>query len=68
MPEIARFMGIVITIYMEVDEVHQIPHFHVRYGEYQASYSIRPIAGTRRSHTAGNSVWSRPGRNCIKRS
>ena len=44
MPEIARFFGIIITIYMEVEEVHQIPHFHVRYGEYHASYSINPIA------------------------
>jgi len=32
MPEIARFFGIIITIYMEVEKVHQIPHFHVRYG------------------------------------
>jgi hypothetical protein len=44
MPEISRFFGIIITIYMEVEEVHQIPHFHVRYGEYRASYSIDPIA------------------------
>ena len=44
MPEIARFLGIIITIYMEIEEVHQIPHFHVRYGEYHASYSIDPIA------------------------
>jgi hypothetical protein len=43
MPEIARFFGIIITIYMEVEEVHQIPHFHARYGEYHASYSIDPI-------------------------
>lgn len=28
---------------MEVEEVHQAPHFHVRYGEYHASYSIDPI-------------------------
>ena len=43
MPEIARFFDTIITIYLEADEVHQVPHFHVRYIEYQASYSIAPI-------------------------
>lgn len=44
MPEIARFLGIIITIYLEADEPHQVAHFHVRYNEFQASYSIDPIA------------------------
>ena len=44
MPELARFYGIIITIYLEVDEPHQVPHFHVRYNEYQASYGIDPVA------------------------
>ncbi len=44
MPELARFFGIIITIYMEGHEPHQVPHFHVRYNEYRASYSIDPIA------------------------
>ena len=44
MPELARFFGIIITIYMEVNEPHQIPHFHVRYNDYRASYSIEPVA------------------------
>lgn len=43
MPELARFFGIIITIYMEIDEPHQVPHFHVRYAEYRASYSIDPV-------------------------
>lgn len=43
MPEIARFFGLIITIYLEADEPHQVPHFHVRYNEFQASYSIAPI-------------------------
>ena len=43
MPEIARFFGLIITIYLEADEPHQVPHFHVRYNEFQASYSIDPI-------------------------
>jgi hypothetical protein len=43
MPEIARFFGIIVTIYMEVSVPHQVPHFHVRYNEYRAFYSIDPI-------------------------
>lgn len=31
-------------MYWEVDEPHHVPHFHVRYNEYKASYSIDPIA------------------------
>ena len=37
MPEICRFLGIVITMYF--DE-HNPPHFHVRYNEYRASMEI----------------------------
>ena len=58
MPEIARFFGIIITIYMEVEEVHQIPHFHARYGEYHASYSIdpdHPACGSAASPSAASS-------------
>ncbi len=46
MPEICRFLGIVITMYF--DE-HNPPHFHVRYNEYRASMEIGTLnlmAGT----------------------
>lgn len=46
MPEICRFLGIVITMYF--DE-HNPPHFHVRYNEHRASMEIvtlNLIAGT----------------------
>ena len=37
MPEISRFLGIVIAIlYRE----HPPPHFHARYGEYEVSVRI----------------------------
>jgi hypothetical protein len=32
MPEISRFLGIIITMYF--DE-HDPPHFHVRYNDYR---------------------------------
>lgn len=37
MPEIARFLGIIIAMYF--DE-HNPPHFHVRYNEYAAILRI----------------------------
>ena len=40
MPEISRFLGIVISMYF--DE-HNPPHFHVRYNEYRASMDIKNL-------------------------
>ena len=40
MPEICRFLGIVITMYF--DE-HNPPHFHVRYNEHRASMEIKTL-------------------------
>lgn len=37
MPEISRFLGIIISMYF--DE-HNPPHFHIRYNEYRASMKI----------------------------
>ena len=37
MPEICRFLGIVISMYF--DE-HNPPHYHVRYNEYRAVMDI----------------------------
>ena len=40
MPEICRFLGIVISMYF--DE-HNPPHFHVRYNEHRAVLAIRTL-------------------------
>jgi hypothetical protein len=40
MPEISRFLGIVISMYF--DE-HNPPHFHVRYNEFRAAMDIRTL-------------------------
>lgn len=37
MPEISRFLGIVITMYFNE---HNPPHFHMRYNEYRATFDI----------------------------
>jgi len=41
MPEISRFLGIVIL--MHFDD-HNPPHFHVRYNDYRALISIADLA------------------------
>lgn len=40
MPEICRFLGIVILMYF--DE-HNPPHFHVKYNEYAAVFNIHTL-------------------------
>jgi Domain of unknown function (DUF4160) len=40
MPEISRFLGIVIFIYYQE---HGIPHFHARYNDQIASFSIQDL-------------------------
>ncbi len=40
MPELCRFLGIVISMYF--DE-HNPPHFHVRYNDYRAIISIHDL-------------------------
>ena len=40
MPEISRFLGIVITMYFND---HNPPHFHARYEDYRAAVGIDPL-------------------------
>jgi hypothetical protein len=40
MPEISRFFGIVIAIYWQE---HGVPHFHAKYGDERASFSISDL-------------------------
>jgi hypothetical protein len=41
LPEISRFFGIVIGIYWKE---HGTPHFHAKYGEHRASFSITDLS------------------------
>jgi hypothetical protein len=43
MPEIARFFGIIIRMYVEADSPHHLPHFHAYYQDAIAIYGIEPI-------------------------
>jgi hypothetical protein len=40
MPEVSRFFGIVIAIYWQE---HGVPHFHAKYGDFRASFSINEL-------------------------
>jgi Domain of unknown function (DUF4160) len=49
MPELCRFFGIIIRMYMEVGQPHQLPHFHAYYQGDAAVFGLEPIdliAGT----------------------
>ncbi len=37
MPEVSRFFGVIIYMYLKD---HVPPHFHAKYGEYEAVFSI----------------------------
>lgn len=43
MPELSRFFGIFIRMYLEIGAPHHIPHFHTYYQEDVAVFGISPI-------------------------
>ncbi len=40
MPELSRFFGIVIRMFLEAGEPHHRPHFHAYYQEHAAVFAI----------------------------
>jgi len=42
-PELSRFYGIIIRMFMEAGGQHHRPHFHAYYGEDVAIYVVSPI-------------------------
>ncbi len=43
MPELSRFFGIIIRMYMEVGGPHHLPHFHAYYQNDVAVIGLEPI-------------------------
>jgi hypothetical protein len=43
MPELSRFFGIIVRMYMEVGQPHQVPHFHAYYQDDVAVIGLEPI-------------------------
>lgn len=44
MPRISAFYGITIWMYYDEDQHPGRPHFHARYGEFEASIDIETLA------------------------
>jgi hypothetical protein len=42
-PELCRFFGIIIRMFVEVQSSHHTAHFHVYYQEHVAVYGIEPV-------------------------
>ncbi len=40
MPEISRFFGIIIRMFMEIEAQHSLPHFHAYYQGHVAVFGI----------------------------
>jgi hypothetical protein len=43
MPELSRFFGIVIRMFVEAGGPHHTPHFHAYYQDHVGIYIITPI-------------------------
>lgn len=43
MPELCRFYGIIIRMFVEQNEPHHRPHFHAYYQNKSAVYALDPI-------------------------
>lgn len=40
MPIISQFYGIIVSMYFDDKNQHNLPHIHVRYNEYKATYDF----------------------------
>jgi hypothetical protein len=43
MPELSRFFGIIVRIFVETGTQHHLPHIHVYFQDMAAVYGIEPI-------------------------
>jgi hypothetical protein len=43
MPELSRFFGIIVRMYMEAGGPHHTPHFHAYYQDDVAVFSLDPV-------------------------
>lgn len=43
MPEISRFFGIIIRMYMEAGGPHHLAHFHAYYQDEVGVYGLEPV-------------------------
>jgi Domain of unknown function (DUF4160) len=64
MPRISSFFGIVISMYWN-EGAHQVPHFHARYGDAEASVAFdgRLCPPGRRGSFSSGRCYIRPSSN-----
>ena len=43
MPELSRFFGIIVRMFVEVGGPHHTPHFHAYYQDATAVFGIEPV-------------------------
>jgi len=43
MPELSRFYGIIIRMFVELGEQHHRPHFHAYYQDHVGIFSFDPV-------------------------
>jgi Domain of unknown function (DUF4160) len=43
MPELSRFFGIIVRMFMEVGAPHHRPHFHAVYQEFKGVFALDPV-------------------------
>jgi hypothetical protein len=65
MPELARFYGIIIRMFVEVGERHHRPHFHAISPNGEAVFALDDLAILAAPCPRANGDWSKPGPNCI---
>jgi len=63
-PEISRFLGIIVRMFAEPEAKHHVPHFHAYYQESDAVFGIEPVQ-LLVGELPPSGVWLRDGRNCI---
>jgi hypothetical protein len=43
MPELSRFYGIIVRMFVEAGAPHHQPHFHAYYQEHVGIFSLQPV-------------------------
>jgi hypothetical protein len=66
MPELCRFHGIILRMYMEVGAPRHTPHFHAYYQDDVAVYGIDPVELIAGSLPAGSNGSWKPGRSSMR--
>ena len=65
-PELSRFFGIIIRMYLEAGEGHHTPHFHAYYQDNVAVYGIEPVDLISGGLPRRQQRMLRRGRKCIR--